>query len=389
MYVSERTDLMEKWAFEKNDALGIFPDQISPGSSKKVWWYCSTQHHLYLRTISKQATRKQQCPICKKENQKYLSDYPEILKEFAYDLNDISPEMLTQGSDKAVKWRCEKYGHIWETAPYHRIKERTGCPYCSNKKVLKGFNDILTVNPPNLRYWDFNKNEASGIFASSYTIGSNQKAWWICDKGHQTFEAINNVLNRTTTPCSECLKQRKQASVDAAAEKKKRQEAYAKRRGEVRARQESLKLATQKTLLEKQKKLMKIVEPVEQFWDYEENQKRGFKLENASVRRIYCWKCDNGHMWKSDLIYMLNNLQCPECIIEKNSISQKYSYLADIYNVDMNCGIPPEKCFATDRKYYWWTCRNGHTFMATLESAAKHKETGCMFCDKEKSYYSL
>jgi len=384
-YLSERRDLMEKWAFEENEALGILPHQITAGSNKKVWWRCSAKHHLYLRTISKEATRNPQCPVCKEENQKYLSDYPELLKEFAYELNDISPEELTEGSDTRVKWRCKKHGHVWVTAPYHRIKEKTGCPYCSNKKVLQGFNDLLTVNPPNLRYWDYDKNDKEGILASNYTPASKQNAWWLCDKGHHTYNSIVNVINRKTA-CFECMEDKKQASADAVARIKKRQEVYAKRRERVKARQEFIMLAKQKALLEKQKRYITIIEP---FWDYDENQKKGFKLENVSLQRVYCWKCSNGHKWKADLGSILNNPKCPECTIEENSISKKYPYLADVYDTEMNGGIPPEKCLALDAKYSWWTCRKGHTFIATIASAAKHKERGCMYCDKEKSFYSL
>lgn len=172
------------------------------------------------------------------------------------------------------------------------------------------------------------------------------------------------------------------ASADADIEKKRRREADAKRREHAKVVQESM-------TLEKQKKHMVIVETVAQFWDYEENQKRGFLLECVTFGRVYCWKCTCGHRWKSDLNNMLKNSVCPECYISTNSIAIKYPYIAAVYNINMNQGVPPEKCLAVGEKYYWWKCQKGHTFVATLGKVAMHKATGCMFCDKEKSYYSL
>ncbi len=36
-------------------------------------------------------------------------------------------------------------------------KSRAGCPYCSGQKVLKGTNDLQTVNPVLAREWDYEK----------------------------------------------------------------------------------------------------------------------------------------------------------------------------------------------------------------------------------------
>ena len=30
--------LISEWHYEKNNALGFFPDKLTLGSSKKVWW---------------------------------------------------------------------------------------------------------------------------------------------------------------------------------------------------------------------------------------------------------------------------------------------------------------------------------------------------------------
>lgn len=384
--ISDHPDILEKWAMDENKALGLTPNMTSIGSSKVVWWKCVTKGHLYQRAVHRESSRPSQCPVCRKENQEYLSDFPEVLKEFAYDLNDVPPESITAGSDVPVFWRCTKEGHVWKTQPYHRLRGNTGCPYCSGKRYIRGYNDIVTVNPPNLKYWDYKKNNENDIFPGDYAISSRKKAWWICDNGHSTYDKIKQVLNRKAA-CSECIRINKEKSATAAMEKEARKAEMARQREANRAKTEQERKAKEQQAKEQQ--VLKITDLIRTYWDDTENSKRGFALETVTFKRVYCWKCNKGHQWKRDLQGMLNDSKCPVCNVEEYSISAMYPYLIDFYDIDKNGNIPPEHTIAISSQYYWWTCRNGHSFVATLKSVSSHKETGCMFCDKEKSFYSV
>lgn len=54
---------------------------------------------------------------------------------------------------------------------------RTNCPYCSNRKLLKGYNDFLTTNqnPQLLDEWDYTRNTEEGIFPDGLTEGSRKR----------------------------------------------------------------------------------------------------------------------------------------------------------------------------------------------------------------------
>ena len=60
----------------------------------------------------------------------------EILKRWSED-NTISPDDVSYGSPRVVKWICGK-NHTWE-APVNKMTSRTslGCPYCAGQKVWK------------------------------------------------------------------------------------------------------------------------------------------------------------------------------------------------------------------------------------------------------------
>ena len=59
--------------------------------------------------------------------------------ELAAQAEGWDPTTLARGSDKKVGWKCLR-GHVWQATVGSR-SSGTGCPYCSNKKVLAGYND--------------------------------------------------------------------------------------------------------------------------------------------------------------------------------------------------------------------------------------------------------
>ena len=51
---------------------------------------------------------------------------------------DLGPDGIVSGSARRVWWRCE-YGHAWRISAYNRTSGADrGCPYCGDRKVLKG-----------------------------------------------------------------------------------------------------------------------------------------------------------------------------------------------------------------------------------------------------------
>lgn len=66
---------------------------------------------------------------------KFLTEYPELLKEWNYDKNVISPTKYVVGSAKKVWWKCSICGHEWETSIRHRTLRGNGCPICAKQKM--------------------------------------------------------------------------------------------------------------------------------------------------------------------------------------------------------------------------------------------------------------
>lgn len=197
-----------------NDLLTLYPtvaegyspknpipvDSISPGSHKKVLWVCP-QEHEYTATPIKRTTLGRKCPICANmlivEGINDLATrHPLIAKEWHPTKNPIKPTQVAPATPKKYWWVC-KEEHTWEASVSSRTTQNKGCPTCKNQNVLKGYNDLATTSPEISKKWS-TKNETK---ATEVTIGSNKKAWWVCEKGHETEARISD---RTRYGCSKC-----------------------------------------------------------------------------------------------------------------------------------------------------------------------------------------
>lgn len=176
-------NLAKEWIFEKNK--GLTPADVLPNSELKVWWRCSKGHEW--QAMIGNRTKGQGCPYC--SGKRVLTGFndlqtvnPYLAGEWHPTKNvDIRPCDVTTGSNKKVWWKCSK-GHEWQACICHRSKG-VGCPYCSSRKVLKGFNDLQTVNPDLAKEWNYEKN--NGLAADEVTSNSNKKVWWRCPEGHE------------------------------------------------------------------------------------------------------------------------------------------------------------------------------------------------------------
>ena len=179
----EKDTLLAQWDKEKNGSLT--PHNVSFGSHKRVWWQCESGHRweapVYSRTSNNSG-----CPYCTGKKLPPLSitlvsEYPLLLKEWHPTLNtDVTPDSIAPGSLRKVWWRCSK-GHEWLAQVKSRVRG-TGCPYCSNRKIIIGENDLATTHPEIAAQWHPTLN--GSLKPTMFTVNSHQKIWWQCEDGH-------------------------------------------------------------------------------------------------------------------------------------------------------------------------------------------------------------
>ena len=112
----------------------------------------------------------------------------------AAELIDGDATKLTRGTHAVFTWRCQ-LGHQWQAAVNTRVSGR-GCPYCSNTKVLAGFNDLKTKFPELA-------SEAKDWDPSTVLSQSNKSMRWECSFGHAWDARIQSrFLGRGCPYCS-------------------------------------------------------------------------------------------------------------------------------------------------------------------------------------------
>lgn len=269
---------------------------------------------------------------------------PELAKEWNYSKNGLlMPDMISVSSNKKVWWICEK-GHEW-TANVGSRTRGNGCPYCSNKYVLRGLNDLQTLHPELAKEWDYEKN--NDLTPDNVFANSNKRVWWKCNDGHSWKTSVA-LRTRMGSGCPVCAGQRPIQGVND--------------------------LATLYPGLAKE-------------WDYDKNgELKPSDILPGSEKTIW-WKCDKGHSYSAfPRSRTVLNTGCPVCINKKilvgyNDLATLHPELATEWNYDKNDGLLPTQVGGTggSHKKIWWKCSEGHEWEATLASRIS-LHTGCPFC---------
>lgn len=121
-------ELADEWDCENNE--GLTPNNVSFGSGKEVSWICK-QGHRWKATINQRTSSGTGCPYCSgrmaisgiNDLETLRSD---LLSEWDYEKNTISPRELSPGSNRRVWWKCEcGHSYLW------RVNNKSSVPGCA------------------------------------------------------------------------------------------------------------------------------------------------------------------------------------------------------------------------------------------------------------------
>lgn len=177
------------------EADGWDPSEAIGGGVVIRSWKCKLGHKWDAK-VSHRTNLKSSCPICANRTiLKGHNDLATLFPDIAAQADGWDPSEVFSGFDKALRWKC-KLGHTWNASPDNRTGKGGNCPFCGNKKVLFGFNDLSTTHPQIAK-------EANGWDPRTVSAGSSKRVEWQCPLGH-TYTTF--VYSRTTlgTNCPVC-----------------------------------------------------------------------------------------------------------------------------------------------------------------------------------------
>lgn len=343
--------IVKNWHPTKN--LPLLPEKLSAGSSKrKIHWICEKKHE-WSGTVVNETKKVFPCKICaqyvvKTDGTDLQTKFPDLALEWHPENNgELLPTMISAGAHTKAWWLGFSCGHEWEMTLEHRTYHKQGCPYCSSKRILIGFNDLATTNPEIASEWHPTKN--APLTPQEVFRGTTKKVWWLGSAcGHEWDTPISSrgVANQGCPYCSGA-----------------------------------------RLLVGFNDFSSRMPELVNE-WDSEKNDLTPSEYSHGSKQKAW-WKCSKGHSWKAPICDR-KKYGCPGCAKEnagaKKSIPKNGSDLATT-NPVMAAEWHPTKNFpltATEvnggaRMHIWWQCPKGHEWKARISDRRFYK-TECPTC---------
>lgn len=327
----------KEFDIEKNSPLT--PVEVPAGSNKKRWWLCELGHS-WEAVVASRTSKGNGCPFCSGRRaipgQSDLATvFPELAKEWS-PKNETSANEQTPFSRQRAWWIGE-CGHEFDMRISDRTARKQGCPFCSNRRPLAGFNDLASQKPEVAEEWHPTKNPRP---PTEFTWGSNRKAWFKCKYGHE-WETPIRARTSNGAACPFCS-------------------------GNYVIPGETDIGTTHPEL---------VVE-----WDDNRNTRPLTDFSSGSDYKAF-WICKHGHSWQAT-ISSRKSRGCPICagrVIQKgfNDLETQRPELLGRWDYQRNTK-PPSEVSMNSHHACWWLCEKGHSYKASVRSQMRGR--GCAVC---------
>lgn len=240
-------------------------------------------------------------------------------------------------SNRTVWWKCISCGNEWQAKICNRRK--TGCPYCSGRRPIRGKTDLQTMRPDIAKMWDYEKNDS---FPSDYTAHSGVTVWWKCEHGHSWKKSIfTQVKNSSCGFCSGRIAIPGETDIQ--------------------------------TLFPK---------VVEDLWDFERNSRPPSDFTRGSGIKVF-WKCKKGHSWISPVREVINGKRCRVCSnldvkFGENDLFTTNPELRSEWDYEKN-KVDPNNITNRYSRSVFWKCDKGHSWSNMVNARAQYGY-GCPYC---------
>lgn len=335
--------IAEEWHSILNDDL--LPSQVTPRTSKKVWWLGKCGHE-WQSSIGSRTAHNTGCPYCCGQKilvgfNDLLTKNPELVQLWHPTKNSISSTEVTSGTNKKVWWQCALQ-HEWQAAVSQQVKSKK-CVVCIGRKIQIGYNNLAATHPNLVKEWHPTKN--IGISHLQFSAGTNRKAWWQCEFSHE-WEA--GVAERVRgTGCPVCTNKKTVAGVN------------------------DLKTLSPATAKEWHpvKNLPLLCE----------------EINNGAHKKVW-WLCEKGHEWITSVFHRTKNRSgCPYCSGQKlllgfNDLASASPDIAKEWHPTKNGNLQPSSVNNGTPEKAWWLDAYGHEWESSIRSRTSSSNRGCPYC---------
>jgi len=188
----------------------IDPSEISYGTKTKLFWLCSSGHYYDATPISR--IKGGGCPICLNRRLGQGNDlktkYPSLAFEWQTNLNGFPPSKQVSGGTFKAWWKCSSCSYEWKRDVKGRV-DGAGCTKCKrknnqkiqNQKKILSHGSLDSNFPLVAKEWHPEKNRLGPV---EYLSGSEQRVWWLCQRGHEYQMDIKSRTKKNSYGCPKC-----------------------------------------------------------------------------------------------------------------------------------------------------------------------------------------
>jgi hypothetical protein len=323
------------------------PNHVGASSDRQVAWKCGRGHR-WEASIAGRSRHGSGCPYCSGRlaipgETDLATLRPDLAVEWDAERNGekLTPSTVSPGSGKRAWW-TGTCGHSWQATIVTRTSDAgCGCPFCANRAVLVGFNDLATTHPELAAEWNHSNTKSP----QDVTAGSAYRATWECRAGHVWQSVVGTRASRNAG-CPYCTNSAVLAGFND--------------------------LATVDPALAAE-------------WDTTPgaNDRTPSDVTRRSGYRAG-WKCRRGHTWNAPVAHRTAGTGCPCCAGQRvvpgeTDLAKVRPDLAAEWSPSND--ITPFHVTAHSQHKAAWRCAMGHIWHATIGNRSKGH--GCPHCARQ------
>ena len=425
--VSQVNRLIVEWDYDKNEPLGLIPDEISAQSPLKAWWKCKYGHSWEARISNRYHGRG--CRICAK---RLKTSFPEqavffyVRKLYPDAVNGFKSDFL-KGMELDIyipelKLGIEYDGKAWHTDTNserdlrkYKICQENGIKLWRINEEVKKYTPLDAPADRIFSIDHIQKKEKLGLLIHQLLdILDPRSNMWTRKTIAYMHSPVDVDIERDETEIREYQTVLKEGSF-----KEKHPEAalswHPTKNGTlrpdmfspnssvkvwwicekghewttsfaVRARGNGCPYCSGQKVLPGFNDLATQYPEVAKEWDYETNGDKTPTMYTGGSGVVVSWVCEKGHHWESKINNRtVNKRGCPYCshekpIVGENDLLTLYPLIASEWHPTKNGNHKPQDYLPASNKNVWWKCKKcGYEYRAMINNRVM-KGTGCKDC---------
>ena len=330
---------------------------LSEAKNKKYIWLCDCCNLEFNEKLSivldkfsnNNRELKKICPYCNKKIPKPEESLgyqkPFLKSEWLENINGDIYNIFSNSND-IIEWICRKCHRNFKAKISNRAEDDKCCPYCSNRILIKGINDLATTHPHLIKEWS-NLNDRQ---LSCLTNKSSYKAWWKCSVCSNTYQQVVSSKLISKTSCPYCRKTKVLKGFND--------------------------LATTHPWLIKE-------------WSTLNDRDSSSIMSNSNYRAWWkCAECSKEYRQSVKKKILMNISCCPSCQNNKvlkglNDLATTHEYLLNEWDYLNNILLAkPTEIDEKSNKIVWWICKDdpNHRYKFKINEKIKYEKRNLITC---------